>query len=221
MSIYSPIIITEQIKQSFKPCRLYIKELASVKYFGKTSRNPHTYHGSGIVWKDRIKKYGKENIKTLWVSNWFHDPQLIHDYALKFSKENSIVESDDWDNLQPENGIAGGRYINPGFKGAGRKGYLTKKAKGLPTGGTKESLARALQTKKEKGVSVTKQLMTPLSIQKSKEACNALINRPIVAQLRVLAKQTKTKLGSGWVKKSDHWILIQIAELSSGHSVQS
>jgi hypothetical protein len=217
MSIYSPIIITEQIKQSFKPCRLYIKELAGMKYFGKTSRDPYTYLGSGTIWKDRIKKYGKENIKTIWVSDWFYDPHQIHDYALNFSKENKIVESIEWANLQPENGIAGGRFINPGFKGAGHKGYLTKKSKGIPTGGTKKSLEKALQTKREKGISITKQLITPLSIQKSKETCNILINRPIVSQLRILAKQTKTKLGSGWVKKPDHWILIKITELSSGH----
>ena len=221
MSIYSPIPITEQIKQSFKPCRLYIKELAGMKYFGKTSRDPYTYLGSGTIWKDRIKKYGKENIKTLWVSEWFYDPQQIHDYALNFSEENRIVESDEWANLRPENGIAGGRYINPGYKGAGHKGYITKKLKGVPTGGTKESLARAIQTKREKGISITKQMITPLALEKSKETCDNLANRPIVGHLRLLAKQTKTKLGSGWVRKPDHWILTQITELSSGHILVS
>jgi hypothetical protein len=221
MNIYSPIPITEQIKQSFKPCRLYIKELAGIKYFGKTSRDPYTYNGSGKMWKDRIKKYGKDNIKTLWVSEWFYDPQQIHDYALNFSEENRIVESNDWANLQAENGIAGGRFVNPGYKGAGRKGYITKKLKGVPTGGTKESLARAIKTKREKGISIIKQLITPAALAKSKETCNNLANRPIVEQLRLLAKQTKTKLGSGWVRKPDHWILTMINDLSSSRNVKS
>ena len=108
MTIYSPILITEQVIQSFIPCRLYIKELCGLKYFGKTSQNPYDYHGSGKIWKDKIKKYGKENIKTLWVSDIYTDPSLLQEVALGFSKENMIVESVGWANLKPENGLDGG-----------------------------------------------------------------------------------------------------------------
>jgi hypothetical protein len=216
MSIYSPIIITEQIIKSFVPCRLYIKELAGIKYFGKTSRNPYKYFGSGTIWKDRIKKYGKDNIKTLWVSEIFYDPQQIHDHALNFSKENRIVESDNWANMKPEDGLTGGRP-GKGRKqpGAGKKSWETKVQKGTPKVGTPESYKRGIKTKLEKGVSITAHLNTSLAMEKSKETYKRLINRPIVEQLSLLSKQTKTKLGSGWVRKPDHWILLKINELSS------
>ena len=214
MNIYSSIVITEQIKQSFKPCRLYIKELAGIKYFGKTLRDPYKYTGSGKVWCDRIKKYGKENIKTLWVSNWFYDPSSIQNYALEFSKTNSIVESKEWANLQAENGIAGGRFINPGFSGSGKKSAETKRKKGIPPGGTKDSIQKGNATKRLLGINITRQLNTVDAKLKAKESCNNLANREIVKQLRDISLKTKKKIGSGWVRKPDHWILSKIAELS-------
>lgn len=92
----------------FEPTRLYIKELAGVKYFGKTTKlNVHSYPGSGVIWKKRIKKYGKKNIKTLWVSDWYYDPVSLSEFALRFSEDNQIVESKEWANYIPENGLDG------------------------------------------------------------------------------------------------------------------
>lgn len=117
MSIYSPIVITEQIRASFKPTRLYIKELAGIKYFGKTiSLDASKYTGSGTRWTNQIQKYGKENIKTLWVSEWFLCPEDIQEFALLFSELNQIVESNEWANLVSENGIDGGKRENNHLK---------------------------------------------------------------------------------------------------------
>lgn len=215
MTIYSPIPITQQIRQTFKPCRLYVKELAGVKYFGKTSRDPYAYSGSGIIWRDRIKKYGKENIKTLWVSKWYYDPQTIHDDALQFSMQNKIVESNEWANLQAENGIAGGRFINPGRKGSGIKSAITKRLKGIPAGGTKESIRKGNITKMVKGIDIVRQLNTPLAKEKAKRKCRALANRTNVNELRVLSRRLNVVLGSGWVRKPDHWILEMIQKLNN------
>ena len=214
MNIYSSITITEQIKQSFKPCRLYIKELAGIKYFGKTSRDPYKYSGSGKIWLNRIKKYGKENIKTLWVSDWFYDPDSIQEYALEFSKTNLIVESKEWANLQAENGIAGGRFINPGYVGAGKKSAETKRKRGISAGGTTDSIRKGNDTKRLKKIDITRQLNTHEAKLKAKESCSNLANREIVKQLRDLSLKTQKKIGSGWVRKPDHWILSKIAELS-------
>lgn len=108
MCIYHPKVLTERIIKNFRPTRLYIKELFGVFYFGKTTKNnPYSYNGSGVIWSKRIKKYGKENIKTLWVSDWYKDPHEIQEIALHFSKENQIVESEKWANLKPENGLDG------------------------------------------------------------------------------------------------------------------
>ena len=91
------------------PTRLAIKKLAGILYFCKsTVENISIYSGSGVEWKDRIKKYGKENIETLWISDWYICPHEIQRVALDFSRENQIVESDKWANLKPENGLDGG-----------------------------------------------------------------------------------------------------------------
>jgi hypothetical protein len=109
MNIYDPQVLSERTINNFIPTRLAIKELNGVLYFCKTSReNIIEYRGSGIKWKNIVKKYGKENIKTLWVSDWYCDPYEIQEVALHFSKENQIVESNKWANLIPENGLNGG-----------------------------------------------------------------------------------------------------------------
>jgi len=109
MNIYRIKQLTERTVSSFKPTRLYIKELAGIKYFGKTTRQDAVkYPGSGKIWKDRIKKYGRKAIKTPWVSEWFYCPHQIQEFALKFSELNQIVESEEWANYKPENGLDGG-----------------------------------------------------------------------------------------------------------------
>ena len=111
MNIYNPKSISQIIEETFRPTRLYVKELAGIKYFGKTTiLNIMKYPGSGKIWKDRIKKYGKENIKTLWVSDWFYCPYHIQQFALMISELNQIVESSGWANYKPEDGLSGGAY---------------------------------------------------------------------------------------------------------------
>lgn len=96
---------------------LYIKQhsITGLKYFGKTvSRNPFKYSGSGKYWVNHYKKYGKEHIKTLEIFG-FDDQELCTEFALKFSEENNIVESKEWGNKRPENGLDGGdtsKFIN-------------------------------------------------------------------------------------------------------------
>jgi hypothetical protein len=109
MDIYSPKVLSDRTIQNFLPTRLAIKELAGQLYFCKSAaKDIEKYSGSGVRWKKRIKKYGKENVKTLWVSDWYHCPHEIQEVALHFSKENMIVESDRWANIKPENGLDGG-----------------------------------------------------------------------------------------------------------------
>jgi hypothetical protein len=105
MTIYNNSFDTKP----FKPTRLYIKKLVGIYYFGKTSVNDiGNYTGSGKLWKDRIKKYGKDKIETLWVSDWYYDPTEILEAASQFSLENDIENSPLWANLKLENGIDGG-----------------------------------------------------------------------------------------------------------------
>lgn len=87
---------------------LYIKQhtVTGLKYFGKTEKNPFKYHGSGSYWSKHVKKHGKHFIKTVEV--WgFDNIEACTEFALNFSKENDIVQSTQWANLQEENGIDG------------------------------------------------------------------------------------------------------------------
>jgi hypothetical protein len=100
MNIYSQIA----------PTYLYIKQhsITKKKYFGKTTRpDPINYLGSGVRWCKHINKHGKQFVETLWLSDLYTDTS-ISEHALHFSTENNIVESDDWANLIPENGLDGG-----------------------------------------------------------------------------------------------------------------
>lgn len=110
MGIYSPITITEEIERNFRPTRLSVKELNGVKYLCKSSGTDfEKYKGSGKYWKRILKKYGKDNVKTLWVSDWFYCPYHLQEFALMYSEYNQVVESDEWANLIPENGLWGCR----------------------------------------------------------------------------------------------------------------
>ncbi|MEI7516738.1 MAG: NUMOD3 domain-containing DNA-binding protein, partial [Betaproteobacteria bacterium] len=94
-------------ENSITPTYLYIKQhsITGLKYFGKTiSKNPVKYKGSGTYWKFHIKKHGKEFVETIWLSDPFVDKKILSEFAINFSKENNIVESNEWANLIPENG---------------------------------------------------------------------------------------------------------------------
>lgn len=96
------------IYATIKPTYLYIKQhsITGLKYFGKTTRkNPITYLGSGVYWKKHIKKYGTQFVETLWISELFTVKHELFDFALRFSIENDIVESEEWANLINETGL--------------------------------------------------------------------------------------------------------------------
>jgi hypothetical protein len=92
-----------------KPTYLYIKQhtKTGLKYFGKTTKDPIKYNGSGKHWIRHIKKHGPEEVDTLW-HQLFTDENELVEYALKFSKDNNIVNSKEWANLKEENGLDGG-----------------------------------------------------------------------------------------------------------------
>lgn len=93
----------------FKPTYLYIKQhsITGKLYFGKTTKNPETYNGSGLRWTKHFSHYGKQHIQTLWYC-LFLDEKSINEFAISFSKQNDIVKSDDWLNLIEETGLGDG-----------------------------------------------------------------------------------------------------------------
>lgn len=86
------------------------------KYFGKTKKyftvedlQKH-YHGSGVYWKKHLDKHGDDVSIEIYMicSSNPDDDNYVKPIALKFSEENDIVESNDWANFKPENGLDGG-----------------------------------------------------------------------------------------------------------------
>lgn len=92
-----------------KPTYLYIKEhtVTGMKYLGKTTKpDPNSYLGSGKYWKRHIKKHGVDHVVTLW-TELFTDQSKLMETAFRLSKENDILNSHCWANLQYENGLDG------------------------------------------------------------------------------------------------------------------
>ena len=118
----------------YVPTYLYIKQhsITGLKYFGKTTRDPIKYLGSGTYWKRHIKKHGKEYVETLWYQ-LFDDKSLLTDFALLFSEHWDIVNSKKWANLMLENGLDGG-----GVSGITRS-IETKKKMSISQTGRKHS----------------------------------------------------------------------------------
>ena len=113
---------------------LYVEthRVTGLRYFGKTTRkNPHSYKGSGIHWKRHIAKHGYD-CETVIVGA-FENADEATAFALQFSKEHNIVESEAWANMIPENAIDGG-----GIKGIKlseeHKAKIRKGCKGINKG---------------------------------------------------------------------------------------
>ena len=87
-----------------------------LKYFGKTTKwftqesLQKNYHGSGKYWIKHKKKHGEKDV-TMEIyeicSLNESDDDYVEPIALKFSEENHIMESEEWANLIPEDGLSG------------------------------------------------------------------------------------------------------------------
>lgn len=96
------------LPSDFVPTWLYIKQhnKTGLKYFGKTIRkDPIKYLGSGTYWTNHLNIHGTD-VTTTWC-RLFTDKEELTEYALNFSKNNNIVESKEWANLEYEDGLSG------------------------------------------------------------------------------------------------------------------
>lgn len=83
---------------------LYVKQhqKTGLKYFGQTQQDPYNYKGSGKYWLRHIGEHGRSEINTLNVWS-FETIEECRKFAIEFSINNNIVESQDWANLMIEN----------------------------------------------------------------------------------------------------------------------
>ena len=78
-----------------------------LKYFGKTERkNWEKYNGSGIYWKNHLKKNNHNIIKKHWIG-YFINKEICEEFCLWYSKTNDIVNNKNYANLCYENGYDG------------------------------------------------------------------------------------------------------------------
>jgi hypothetical protein len=106
---------------------LYIKthKKTGLKYLGKTSsRNPHTYPGSGVYWRNHLDKHGYDyNTEIL---KECQSNQEVSEWGQYYSKLWKVVESNEWANLTEEKGAGGGviwteeRRVNQSIRLKGR-----------------------------------------------------------------------------------------------------
>lgn len=96
----------------FTPTWLYIKQhnKTGLKYFGKTTKNPYIYKGSGVYWTRHLLSHGND-VTTLWAHLYLNKLEITED-ALAFSKSHGIAESTEWANLKEENGLDGGGSLS-------------------------------------------------------------------------------------------------------------
>jgi hypothetical protein len=177
---------------SFKPTWLYLKQhnKTGLKYFGKTVRDPKNYYGSGIHWKAHLKKHGYD-VTTVW-KKLFTNKEDITKFALEYSQKNNIVESQEYANLKPEDGVMGG---DTGITHEGREKLREYGKKYRHSEATKEKIrtARLLQTPGMLGKSHSeetkqkikdarsKQIMTPRS-EEFKQKMSALHKGKVVTE---------------------------------------
>jgi hypothetical protein len=93
----------------FAPTALLVMQhnVTGLKYFCKTAQlhSLKYYKGSGKYWKRHRATHG--NDITVGVLGVYYDKERCQEAALKFSKENNIVKSEEWANLIEENGLDG------------------------------------------------------------------------------------------------------------------
>ena len=90
---------------------LYVKthKKTGLKYLGQTVQDPFKYRGSGKHWIRHLKKHGSDHHTEL-IQRCFSRLSL-KEWGMYYSKLWSIVESNKWANIKPEEGTGGGTYF--------------------------------------------------------------------------------------------------------------
>ncbi len=104
------------------PIYLYVKthNQTGLKYLGKTTdSDPHAYPGSGLYWSYHLKQHGKDYSTEILLET--EDPTEIQKVGQYYSTLWNVVESNDWANLQPEEGQG---FVSGKYHHSKRPGYV-------------------------------------------------------------------------------------------------
>ena len=94
-----------------------------LQYLGFTTKDPYSYHGSGLHWVRHLKKHGYD-YKTEVIQRSY-TKSAIKAWGLFYSKLWDIVNSKQWANLKPESGT-GGQLFTGNNNPMRREEVLTK-----------------------------------------------------------------------------------------------
>ncbi len=87
---------------------LYVKthKKTGLKYLGvTTNKDPYTYTGSGVYWKNHLNKHGFDYFTEILKECRTKDE--VKEWGLYYSRLWNIVESNEWANLKEEQGDGG------------------------------------------------------------------------------------------------------------------
>jgi len=89
---------------------LYLKihNVTGLKYIGSTKQDPYVYQGSGLIWKNHLKKHGRD--VTTKILGVYTDKEKLKTDGKYYSYEYNIVESKDFANLTIEEGQGGNTW---------------------------------------------------------------------------------------------------------------
>ena len=175
---------------------LYVKHhtKTGLKYFGKTEKpDPYKYKGSGVYWKPHINKYGTQFVETIQI--WeFQDQEEATKFALEFSKQNNIVESNEWANLVIEDALGGGSFS----KGRNHTEEAKAKMKNIPKPKSVEHRLKLAESMKGKNKGKVHSEETKLKMSNARKGFefseDAKIKMSISHLGKTLSKETRDKI---------------------------
>lgn len=198
----------------FKPTYLYIKthNKTGLKYFGKTtSKDPYTYPGSGTYWSRHLKEHGVD-ISTE-ILGYYEDKEFCISEAINFSETNDIVNSTEWANLIPENGINGGYVSETHYSNLSISGNRAQKLKLKydPEFKSRKSLASSLTMKKlhEEG-----KIIYGLGFKGRSHTAEYKLNRSKSAKITSLGERN-SQFGTCWIHNTELNKKINKSELNT------
>lgn len=165
-----------------------------LKYFCKTTRkDPIKYKGSGIAWNNHLKQHGKD-ITTTWYQLFTNIDELV-EFAMIFSSKNNIVESVEWANLIPENGL-GSVVGQPGHSHSEKtKAVMNVSKRGVPRSKEDKLTIKLAVTGKKKTRS--KKL---LAYWKNKKGCLGTTTGMVAWNNGVINRYSKEQPGPEFIK---------------------
>jgi hypothetical protein len=118
------------VTETIKPTVLMIKQhnITGLRYLCKTTKlnKIESYSGSGKYWLRHLKTYGND-WSNIWISEVFADKSIV-EYALALSELFDVVDSDEWANFKPENGLDGGKTMDSEWYKQNRKKQIFSEA---------------------------------------------------------------------------------------------